>query len=271
MPVKDKLKVTVIGCALVAALCGAARADITDELLAYWDLNDGSGFTAAEASNSAYDGSLVNMEEGDWTAGKFCGGLLFDGDNERVDCDVSTPELVSDATVSVACWFRTQAETGTLVSWNNTSHSNKHTGIALEDGKLKWSDFDRTRGPGTTAVNDGEWHHVVFVGNMAHDATRLLFLDGALELDATGTGGGGRVPDLTLTFGAQRRNAASDYFAGELDEIRVYDRLFDLAAAQELYQADIPCGGAVIPEPLTVLSVLAGGGALAGYLRRRRA
>ncbi|MFH1665812.1 MAG: hypothetical protein ABIA77_06685, partial [Candidatus Omnitrophota bacterium] len=69
------------------AIAGAsplfAAVTYEDSLVSYWDFEEGSGTTAADAAG-ANDGTLIN--DPSWTTGKYGGALNFDGVGAYVDC-----------------------------------------------------------------------------------------------------------------------------------------------------------------------------------------
>lgn len=87
-----------------------------------------------------------------------------------------------------------------------------------------------------TAVNDGNWHHVVAV----HDADRdeiLLFVDGVLDKAAPITFMGNWISDRYLGIGFHN-NAYGDpiaHYTGRLDEIAIYGKALSLDEVQYHY------------------------------------
>ncbi|MHC4325139.1 MAG: hypothetical protein ACYSUX_12820, partial [Planctomycetota bacterium] len=67
-----------------------AKADISDGLVAYWPLDEGTGTTTADISGNGNNGTFVDAPA--WVSGKFGGALDFDGIDDVVDCGLA-PEL----------------------------------------------------------------------------------------------------------------------------------------------------------------------------------
>ena len=105
------------------------------------------------------------------------------------------------------------------------------------------------RDPGVAAetietYNDGQWHHVVAVRDVATDLELRLFVDGEqVELsqssvDVWAAPPSGRIGARTSTSGG---------FRGYLDEIAIWDRAFSLGESQALFDSLV--GGAPPPVP----------------------
>ena len=95
-------------------------------------------------------------------------------------------------------------------------------GVSLGQGKVMFG----VGNPDTTIksgfVADGNWHHVAATRVKATGAM-ILYIDGAQV--ATGTG---NMNSLTspprLTMGREQRNIDPNYFAGQLDEVEIFNR-----------------------------------------------
>ncbi|MBT3267997.1 LamG domain-containing protein [Candidatus Poribacteria bacterium] len=73
------MRATATALTIVLALVafGVASADIAEEdIVGYWPLDDGSGDEAADMSGNEHHGAVT---DGDWVAGRFGGGLQFNG------------------------------------------------------------------------------------------------------------------------------------------------------------------------------------------------
>ena len=58
---------------------GLGRLEADEHTVGLWHFDEGSGNEAKDASGNGNDGTLQNMEEGDWVDGKYRIGLEFDG------------------------------------------------------------------------------------------------------------------------------------------------------------------------------------------------
>ena len=106
---------------------------------------------------------------------------------------------------------------------------------------------------GTIDINDEQWHHLAGV----YDGTQYIFyVDGVQDGPAVpATGPIAQTTSHKFTIGAfESSGAVSKYYAGLIDEVRVFDEALDAAAIS-----------ALVPEPTTISLLLIG-----GLLLRRR-
>ncbi|KUG09105.1 Ig-like domain-containing protein [Solirubrum puertoriconensis] len=106
-------------------------------------------------------------------------------------------------------------------------------GTALMAGKLAFGmgNPDRTI-HSTTSINDGRWHHVAATREAATGIFRL-YIDGRLEATGTGAGTANRSP-TQLALGAMQTGVS--YFAGRLDELRIWSTVRSLTDIQASYR-----------------------------------
>ncbi|SHG56304.1 RHS repeat-associated core domain-containing protein [Streptoalloteichus hindustanus] len=150
--------------------------------------------------------------------------------------------------LALELWFRTTGS-GPLAGLQTHAFTENPTGAlpALyvgNDGKLRGQFWHGRVDPITTAqpVNDGKWHHVVLSGSLA---TQTMFLDGAKvgstegEIDLASMnhaqiGAAYTVPPSAWPeWGAD----AKRHFAGDIDEVALYQHPLGEAAARAHFEA----------------------------------
>jgi hypothetical protein len=235
-----------------ASIFTANTLTLPPDYVGYWPLDATNGTIAADRSVNTNTGTVYGAS---WNPqGKLNGCLGFDGDNNYV---VVNRDISNDFTI--AFWVKTTS-TGGIGAW--------HDGEGLVDGSAGASTNDFGTGlvgsqfafgagnPGTTllsstAINDGAWHFCV--GTRVQDSGALhLYVDGILQ----GTGVG---PTNTLTPAAYLRfgsiQSGGGFFLGNLDEIKIYDRVLGNLEIAALYN-DL----AAPPVAPTNLTAVAGNG-----------
>jgi hypothetical protein len=85
-----------------------------------------------------------------------------------------------------------------------------------------------------SGLNDGAWHHVVAVRDEAASLLRL-YIDGESVGTATDTTTGSLQNNDDISVGNSGVSYTSNDFTGDIDEIRLYDRLLTDAEVAELY------------------------------------
>lgn len=158
----------------------------------------------------------------------------------------------------------------TVAAWVKSSKSNwsAHDSIVTRGynwrlfvsssayGTIQAMDTDPSgsKGLGTIDINDEQWHHLAGV----YDGTQYIFyVDGVQDgLAVAATGPIAQTFSHKFTIGAfEKSGAVSKFYAGLIDEVRVFDEALDAAQI-----------AALVPEPATIALLMAGG----LLIRRRR-
>lgn len=184
--------------------------------------------TGASASNSGTSGNaatLVNMENGDWVAGKDGNALEFDGTNEHLTLPAG--DLVYGAAPrTVAFWVR-PANTSTRMDFFHygTESAGKNWKILANldgNGKVTITSW----GPryATAAVlGAATWTHIAVVfpvgGTMAGD--HLVYINGVLSGTTLATGTNTALN--TTNSGQAKVSHTTNATNGRIDDVRVYD------------------------------------------------
>lgn len=114
----------------------------------YWDMDDGSGYTARDSSDNKNDGTLIYMDpSSDWSDGNVGGALDFDGDNDYVGLGTDVNDTYDDV-VTVVAWLKADNPTG----WLDTDLG-RIVGEHTSDNWLSWTLRGRT-------TDGGYWHWV---------------------------------------------------------------------------------------------------------------
>jgi hypothetical protein len=74
----------------------------------------------------------------------------------------------------------------------------------------------------TTAINDGQWHHVAATRD-AVSGRMQLYVDGSLQASAQGPNGIKNAPPH-LRLGSIRSGAASGFLSGTIDDVQIFGR-----------------------------------------------
>jgi hypothetical protein len=233
---------------LVVAPAPRTAAATASGLIAAYGFNEGSGTTTADATGNGHTGTLQGAT---WTtAGKYGGALSFNGSTSYVDLG-NAADLQTTGSMTWSAWiFATSnpPDDGQIIAKSNgagwqlktTPDTGQHTfgvGVSPTSSSL-------TQRYSTTVRALNTWYHVAGV----YDATARtlnIYVNGALDNGV-----------LSGTVPASQFNAASEnvtigrrtggfYFAGTIDEVRLYNR----ALSQTEIQSDMntPIGGAPPP------------------------
>ena len=198
----------------------------------YWRLNETTGPTAQDAS--------VNLSNGTFAGGVTYGAAstVTDAPARAVTFNGSTGTIGSDAqfsnptVYSEELWFKTATSAGgKLIGFGDTKSglsSNYDRHLYMDTtGKLNFGTYNGAANVITspTAYNDNKWHHAVVTQS---SAGMRLYVDGAQA--ASGSVTDAQAYSGFWRVGGDRSWAASNYFAGSIDEVAVYS--FALSQAQ---------------------------------------
>lgn len=180
-------------------------------------------------------------------SGRFAAAASFDGDDDYAVIEHRDAYLLD--TGSAALWFRTDrptAQQGLFSKDSRNRDTGGHLHIATESGRVKVRLHSRTGDTyawSTTPVQADTWHLVVFTWGPG--GTRLYFdANDPVTSDYTGglgesSGGAGNLEPIVLGANTNRSGNRShqplnDFFRGEIDDVRLYDRALSPAQVENL-------------------------------------
>ncbi len=205
--------------------------------VAHWKMDTGNGITVYDSAGSN-DGTLINMDTGScWVSGQDGTGLLFDGDDDYVDCGNAASLEMGTSDFSIEAWIKFSSITdleprivskGIYPGW--------FLGIAPDGNCLQGSigkSDGRLKVYGITNVKDGQWHHVALTFD--RDGLERLYVDG--NLDASCDISSYVLEDITTTTHCRIGEGSGKHFNGTIDEVRVYRRVL---SAEEIWFLAFP-------------------------------
>ena len=230
--------------------------------IAYWNLNAGSGTTAADNSGNGHTATLVNAPA--WTAGIAGDGLAFNGTSSYAS--VASTSSLDGYPLSVSVWVKTGATNG-LAGIVNKYKVSSMSGYQLfmNNGQLCawyfkdgadyiWDGSNCTLA--TTGVADNNWHMVTFTV----DATGgTLYVDGVKKANRAWTGVAGATTSTQALSFARYPGVSAPYLAATLDDVRVYNKSLTASQVSTLYNSM----SLVLPVAWTnLVNLTANGGSL---------
>ena len=218
-----------------------APAPAPSGLVAAYSFDEGQGTSVVDRSGSSNGGSVTGAT---WTtAGKYGSALSFDGVDDWVTAADSTSLDVSRMTLEA--WVRPTAVGG---GWRTALfkeqpggmvyalYASQGSGASL--GQVNIGGERNAQGP-ALALNT--WSHLA----ATFDGSALrLYVNGTL---ASTTAVAGSIPASTGTLRIGGNGVWGEWFAGQIDEVRVYDRALTASEIQSDLQT--PVGGSAPPPP----------------------
>lgn len=148
--------------------------------------------------------------------------LSFDGVDDYIDANSAGPQGSSDRTVE--CWFKTSnvmSAQQVLVDWGSMSPLGQRFTLNYIYNGLLRIEVGGNGFNSSTAITDGNWHHVAVTYNNSAATKACLYIDGQLD----GCNNFTQVVNTTNTMPIQigRRIDLIKNFMGEIDEVRIWN------------------------------------------------
>jgi len=208
---------------------------LSDGLVGYWNVNEGTGTSTTDQSGNGFTGTLTNSPT--WGAGKFDDAVVFTNSTNYITAGDQTPLELNTFTHSV--WVYRTGTCGTFtfctaISKGGSSNIGYRFGLRGTGGiyyaDLTLNDSQQITGT-TTQLATNTWYHIAAV---ADEKNVRLFVNGVLEKEAART-------VTTLSFAGEHfkignGNDGNDLpFEGRIDEARVYKKAMSASEIQNLY------------------------------------
>jgi L-ascorbate metabolism protein UlaG (beta-lactamase superfamily) len=207
-------------------------------LIAHWPLDEAEGDIA---HNSVNENPIVLFGEPVWqpNGGKIDGALQFDGIN-----DYGITDFVLDPAngpFSVFAWIKGGAAGQVLISQSDGTGSGE-TWIGTDPmlGKLMTGLVPPAVGRfvpqplvSESIVTDDQWHHIGFVWDGSY---RALYVDGAEIAKDAAIQNSLKSADSGMNIGAGKNPDEGNFFAGLIDDVRIYNMALSAEEIEELAQ-----------------------------------
>jgi hypothetical protein len=237
-----------------------AQADVLQGLVGNWRFDETSATTAAD-SGGGNNGTLVNMESGDWVTGKLANALDFDGTNEYVNMgDPANGSLdFGTGNFTISAWIKadtTQIDSnrsivnkGAVASGDAGYwfHLNSSGNLKLQIGN--GSTLESMSVSPAVDLRDNQWHHVVVV---ASRSSEKFYIDGVAKSKT------GSISSINVStgfaFNVGGQGTANSY-SGLIDDVRVYNRALTADEATNLFLEATPLFSCTQPVPVPTTDV----------------
>lgn len=221
------------------------RGTNSDQLISWWKLDGGVVNTAIDYGTNQATGTMVN-------------GVTTDANGQIVGCanmpggtgviTIAKPGLNTTAVTNMAgwtfsAWFKTTNSVAQeIYSEGSSTNAAGNPFIRFLVSRSAAGDvgFSMRNDAATTTLTatfgngatNGQWH--LFTVTKPTGTNCVLYLDGAFKSTNTVTAMGTLTLDQAA-IGALRRNTTSTYFLGQLDDVRLYNRVLNLQDITNLF------------------------------------
>ncbi|MCJ7777062.1 MAG: LamG domain-containing protein, partial [Sedimentisphaerales bacterium] len=199
-------------------------------LVGWWKLDETEGNTASDSSGNDHNGKLVGNPRWQPSGGKIGGALELDGTDDYVETDYATD--LPAWTISV--WVKSPSapasenpsgpvhrEKNYQINWNHVTNFIGAAGVCAKESWYEASFGD---------LKANTWYHLI----ATYDGENLkAYKDGVLITNISEPSGKPDAETATLKFA--RHATQENYFAGTIDDVRIYSFPLSQEEIQELH------------------------------------
>src|SRR2546427_6277755 len=228
--------VSALSAAASAATLSPPPADISSGLGLYYRFDEGSGSLANDSSGNGNTGSLLGGTT--WTAGQLGQAVNFDGVSGNLT-DSTTTGLNLSATLTIAAWINpsdVSATYHTLVA--NGVAGLRGYGANLINGRLNFIKVGSADVTSSVLLSAGTWQHAAITWNAATGEVKF-YMNGTLAQTIINSSVQSAPLDTDKLLVSLWLNGGS-YFAGAMDELRIYNRVLSATDILALYNISAP-------------------------------
>jgi hypothetical protein len=214
-------------------------------MLGYWQLNEGTGTTSADASGNGNTATLTGSPS--WTTGYTSNAVTYNGSSQYLTANIGTWFGGNNAMSASAWVFATSTTNGPIFGVTNVAGAGTWDMPFLSiNGATVYGWFWQVNGntPLSATVSLNNWHHLVVT--YSPTTGESFYVDGVLSGTGTGTfaGSGGAAIWTTYIPGA-KPTSVNSYLNGKVDEVRAYKRTLTAGEVRLLYDARRTCSASV--------------------------
>ena len=218
--------------------------------MAAYSFNETSGTVAGDASGN---GRLGTVSGATWNpGGRFGGALSFDGSNDVVSiADANALDLTTGMTLSA--WLRPSSLSGWRTAVMKQANAGLSYALYAHDDAPRPAAYINVGGadrsaPGAAALALNTWTHLA----TTYDGTTLrIFVNGAQVTTLAVTGS---IATSTGALMIGGNTMWGEYFAGLIDEVRIYNRALSAAEIQSDMNAAVTPPGPDTTAPTVSLT-----------------
>ena len=243
----------LLALAVLSVAGSAARADVNP--VGWWPLDDGAGTAVADVSGNANHGVVTGNAA--WTTGKFDGALSFDGTDDYVTLPIGSLLSTLESTTFTlwANWAGSGGDWQRIIDFG--SGTSTYAFLSANRGGTSSPRFAiRTASVGeqiltAPATLPTGWHHLAVAMDSA-TMTMTMYLDGMPVVSGATTLLPKDMGVTTQNWIAKSQYSADAYYKGDVDELRIYNRVLTQDEIKNVMVGGIGYGLASSPSPADV-------------------
>jgi len=201
--------------------------------IGWWKFDERSGITVYDSSINGNNGTLTNMDNTDWVAGKINTALDFDGTDDYSQVS-STSQIDYNENFTIELWAYPRSFTNpnsncigdyrsylTSQTYSNAFHTIKIITTNANDFEF-WVRDTTIKSVSTGALSVNQWYHLVGV----RSGNSIIFYKNGVSMgtaDVTGLSFAD-ISDNTFWIGAgDTYSCSNNNFNGLIDDVRIYN------------------------------------------------
>lgn len=215
-------------------------AGIHDGLIGYWKFDEGSGDFLTDSSGLGFHAKMASTTFPQWSPIGMIGYNKLNflgGTNGYVEVYPRT-DYFSRNEITVAAWVRAESlpNTYNAIVSRVSSGLNSYNQIFIRDtGKLAVYVYGNSSarnydGTGVHTLSTGQWYHIAYT----YSNNGLVgYVNGVI--DGTAASGGGTLTGIATTTIGNDINTSPRRFDGDIDDVRIYNRVLTQDEIVQLY------------------------------------
>jgi len=218
------------------ATCSEDCQTPSEDLTAHWSFDDVSGDTVEDSSGYNNHGSVTGAT---WLSGSECvsGSCMeFDGVNDYVQFTDSDYSIAGTDEATISLWFRASSTTASDVPLIARGRYVYPFAIRQNNAVLRSvirTNIVDTNYNNIATIQTDQWYHVAIVIHISDTGDDFThYLDG--ESVGNGTFVAGSLATTSGTTYAGTNELMNEFFAGSLDDVRIYNRALSAGEIAQL-------------------------------------
>ncbi|HEY0705963.1 MAG TPA: LamG-like jellyroll fold domain-containing protein [Polyangia bacterium] len=221
-----------------------------DGLIGYWKFDDGRGSTVTDHSGNGNHATVAN--DAVWTTDvpsgmgiDDAGAMVFNGTNQYAT--IGTPAVLNiSGQITMAAWVKFSATDGfrNILTHGSGDSPDRDTFLRIADGNYRvgtWYSPTDTYASYTVGSDSGNWVHLVGV----NDGTTWRLYRNGVQVATQAGAAGAYVATANWRIGAQG-SSESRFFAGSIDDVRIYNRGLSANEVAALYAYGYTSGSTAV-------------------------
>ena len=218
---------------------------VRDVAFTYWPLDNGSGTTAFDKIRDNH-GTLTGMDPAtDWISGVKGAALDFDGSDDYISVPHNSDLDFSGTSFTLSAWVQVSDDE----TWRPIINKRKlgnwdgfflriNTDLSVEAGSGSSASEHKAAVTYADSVTPGAWAHIAAVFDVDDTTAIPIYINGVPQPLEAATSGGTDYDDsgIEMYIGRDHNESNRHYFAGQLDEVSIYNHAFSEQEIRSLYE-----------------------------------